>query len=285
MLTANDDQAEYWGNSESGTKWLTFEDKLDHMLAPVPGLVLERAELTSGLRVLDIGCGTGASTVAAARAVGPRGHVLGADISGPFLDRAAQRADAAGLPNAAFQLADAQVAPFEPETRDVAISRFGVMFFDDPVAAFGNIAKALVPGGRMIFAAWGPLSDNPWFRVPHVAATAHLGHPPKYGRHAPGPLAFQDVDRVTGLMTRAGLRDVSGEPIALRLPGLNSVEETASLCTRVGPAARVIAHFDGSEDDARIIQRTVQSEFERFVVDGIPGLPAVINLFQARRDA
>ncbi|EEX10842.1 methyltransferase, UbiE/COQ5 family [Ruegeria lacuscaerulensis ITI-1157] len=285
MQTANEDQAEYWGNSESGTKWLTFEDKLDHMLAPVLDLVLERADLTPGLRVLDIGCGTGAGTVAAARAVGPDGHVLGADISAPFLDRARQRARDLGLSNAAFRLADAQVTPFAPETRDEAISRFGVMFFGDPVAAFANIAKALVPGGRMTFAARGPLSDNPWFRVPHVAATTHLGQPPKYGKYAPGPLAFHDIDHVVGLMNAAGLTDITADRVALHLPGLRDVAETADLCTRVGPAGRVIAHFDGSEIDFGVIRQAVQDAFEGFVADGKVAIPAVINLYQARRAA
>ncbi len=283
MQTANEDQAEYWGKSESGTKWLTFEDKLDHMLAPVLDLVLEQAELEPGMRVLDIGCGTGASTIAAAKRVGPHGHVLGADISEPFLDRATGRAHAEGIVNAAFLHTDAQTASFEPASRDAMISRFGVMFFDNPATAFANIAKALVPGGRMTFAAWGPLSDNPWFRVPHVAATAHLGQPPKHGRDAPGPLAFQDIDRVTGLMESAGLQDVTAKPVPLRLPGLGSVERTAELCTQVGPAARVIAHFGGTDRDARTIQTAVEKEFNQFVVDGQAGVPAVINLFQARR--
>ncbi|WP_170368463.1 class I SAM-dependent methyltransferase [Ruegeria arenilitoris] len=283
MQTANEDQAEYWGNSESGTKWLTFEDKLDHMLAPVLDLVLDQAELEPGMRVLDIGCGTGASTIAAAQRVGPQGHVLGGDISEPFLSRARERALSAGVENVDFQCVDAQVARFPEGAFDAAISRFGVMFFQDSVAAFANIAKALAPGGQMTFAAWGPLADNPWFRIPHMAATSHLGHPPKYGRYAPGPLAFHDIDHVTGMMATAGLDDIFANPVSLRLPGLGSVEATAELCTRVGPAARVIAHFEGDEADERKIQSAVAQEFSSFqTADGF-GIPAVINVFQARQ--
>lgn len=283
MQTVNEEQAEYWGKSESGIKWLTYEDQIDRVFQPVLDLVLERAELSEGMRVLDIGCGTGASTLAAARLVGPSGHVLGVDISAQFLDRARARAAAEGAANVDFQLADAQVAPFEPQDRDAAISRFGVMFFSDNVAAFANIAKALKPGARMTFAAWGELSGNPWFRIPHVAATSVLGNPPKIDRNGPGPLAFHDIDRVTGLMAQAGLTDIRGESIDLRLNPVGNIEETAILCTRLGPAARVLAHFNGTEKDAKAIQDKVAENLVPFASEQVVRLPATINLFQARR--
>lgn len=283
MQTVNEEQAEYWGKSESGVKWLTFEDQIDRVFQPVLDLVLERADLSEGMRVLDIGCGTGASTRAAARRVGSSGQVLGVDISAQFLERARARAAAESATNVTFQLADAQIEPFEPEDRDAAISRFGVMFFSDNVAAFANIAKALKPGGRMTFAAWGELSGNPWFRVPHVAATSVLGQPPKVDRNAPGPLAFHDIDRITGFMGQAGLTDISGEAIDLRLNPVGTVEETAALCTRLGPAARVLAHFNGTEDDAATIQDKVATAIEPYAEGQTVRLPATINLFQARR--
>ncbi|WP_170399023.1 class I SAM-dependent methyltransferase [Ruegeria arenilitoris] len=283
MTSANEEQAEYWGQSESGTKWLTYEDHLDHAFAPVLDLVLNRADLSVGMKVLDIGCGTGVSTLAAARSVGPDGHVLAADISQPFLDRAATRASEDGLDNIRFQFADTQTYSFEPALMDAAISRFGVMFFSDSVAAFANIAKALKPGAQMTFAAWGPLDVNPWFRVPHIAAVKRLGQPPRVDRYAPGPLAFHDLDHVTGMMVQAGLSDVKAEAVALDLQAVNGVEGTAALCTRVGPAARVIAHFDGDERDVQAIQKDVTAEFHHLQSQAEPHIPAVINLFQARR--
>ena len=283
MQTVNEEQAEYWGKSESGVKWLTFEDQIDRVFQPVLDLVLDRAELSDGMRVLDIGCGTGASTLAAARLVGPSGHVLGVDISAHFLDRARARAANESAANVTFQLADAQVEPFEPQDRDAAISRFGVMFFNDNVAAFANIAEALKPGGRMTFAAWGELSGNPWFRIPHIAATSVLGQPPKVDRNAPGPLAFHDIDRVTGLMAQAGLTDIHGEAIDLRLNPVGDIEETATLCTRLGPAARVLAHFNGTENDAKTIQGKVAEALEHYAEGHVVRLPAKINLYQARR--
>ncbi len=281
MQIANDDQAEFWGKSDMGSRWLIFEDQLDHLLAPVLELVLDRSGLSGGMRVLDIGCGTGASALAAAQKVGPDGDVLGLDISEQFLDRARNRAES--MPNLSFQNADAQVADLSTGGRDAMISRFGVMFFEDPVAAFANMARALKPGAQMTFAAWGGLSENPWFKVPHVAAVQRLGQPPKVDRNAPGPLAFHDRDRVADLMARAGLVDIRIEAIPLLLSGPPQLSDAAELCTRVGPAARVIAHFEGTADDVRAIQDSVASAFAPYHSAGGTRVPAVINLLQACR--
>lgn len=283
MQTANEEQAEYWGKSPSGVKWLTYEDQLDDLMAPVLKLVLERAELQPGMHVLDIGCGTGASSIAASRAVGSDGHVLAADFSQQFLDRAARRASDAGAENIAFQFADAQTHPFAEGERDVMISRFGVMFFEDTVAAFANMARALKPGGQMIFAAWGPLAGNPWFKLPHVAATERLGTPPKVDRNAPGPLAFHDRERVCGLLAQAGLTDIRVEAAPLSLHFQGTLQGCAELCTSVGPAARVIAHFDGQPEDVAAIQHSVANAFCPYATGDAVHIPAEINLFQARR--
>lgn len=281
-MTENEEQAEFWGKSELGAKWLTFEDQLDHAFAPVLDLVLSRAALSPGMRVLDVGCGTGVSAMAAARAVGDDGHVLAADISQPFLDRAAKRAESNGLRTLTFQHADAQTYAFEPGQIDAAISRFGVMFFNDSVAAFRNIASALKPGGQMTFAAWGPLEVNPWFKIPHVAAVRRMGQPPRVDRYAPGPLAFHDLDHVKGLMTQAGLSNVTGEAVPVNLTGFGGVEATANLVTRVGPAGRVVAHFEGGEADTDAIQATVAEEFRQYQSGSDVLIPATINLYQAR---
>lgn len=282
-MTENEEQAEFWGKSEQGAKWLTFEDQLDHAFAPVLDLVLSRAALSSGMRVLDVGCGTGVSAMAAARAVGDEGHVLAADISQPFLDRAAKRAESDGLRTLTFQRADAQTYAFEPDQIDAAISRFGVMFFNDSVAAFRNIASALKPGAQMTFAAWGPLADNPWFKIPHIAAVRRMGQPPRVDRYAPGPLAFHDIDHVKSLMSQAGLFDVTGEAVPMNLKGSGGVETTAHLVTRVGPAGRVVAHFDGDEADTDAIQATVAEEFRQYQSGSDVLIPATINLYRARR--
>ncbi len=283
MTSVNEEQAEFWGNSEQGTKWLTYEAQLDHAFAPVLDLVLDRAALSAGMQVLDIGCGTGLSSIAAARAVGAEGHVLAADISQPFLDRAAKRAESNGIQTITFQHADAQTYAFEPGQMDAAISRFGVMFFSDSIAAFRNIALALKPGGQMTFASWGPLDVNPWFKIPHVAAVRRMGQPPRVDRYAPGPLAFHDIDHVKGLMTQAGLSEITGDAITVNLTDFGGVEGTARLVTRVGPAGRVVAHFEGSEADTDAIQEAVAKEFRQYKSGSEILIPAMINLYQARR--
>ncbi len=282
MLTINGDQEEFWGKSEMGTRWLTFEDQLDHLFAPVLDLVLDHAALADGMRVIDIGCGTGASALQAARQVGPKGHVLGVDISEQFLERARNRADQVKLDNLEFRYADAQVAELSSGDFDAMISRFGVMFFTDPGAAFANMAHALKPGGQITFAAWGGLSENPWFKIPHISAVKRLGQPPKVDRNAPGPLAFHDRDRVAGLMAQADLNDIRIEAVPLALTAPASVEDAAHLCTRVGPAARVIAHFEGTQEDVDAIVHDVAEEFDAFQTSKGVQVPAVINLLRAR---
>ena len=280
MTGTNADQAEYWGRSPGGQKWITLEDQLDAAMAPVLDLVIARADLQPGQRVLDIGCGTGASVLAAARAVGPEGHVLAADISDLLLSRARERT--AGLTNVAFVNADAQMHPFAPDDRDAVISRFGVMFFDDPTAAFANMARSLKPGGTMTFAAWGALDRNPWFTIPHVAAMDRLGRPPRTDRNAPGPLAFHDTDRVLGLFRDAGLAaEVDVVDLKLTLPG--GPDEAAGLVMQVGPAVRTIAHFNGTPEDAAAIRAVIRAQFAEMGSADPVLLPARINLYRARR--
>jgi len=283
MQAANEEQAEFWGNSPNGAKWLTFEEQMDELLASVLDLVFERANLQPGMRVLDVGCGTGASTVRAAHIVGNAGHVLAADFSQPFLNRAGQRAAENGLTNIDLQHADVQTHPFAEADRDAMISRFGVMFFEDSVAAFANMARALKPGGEMTFAAWGPLDGNPWFKTPHIAACARLGNPPPMDRNAPGPMAFHDRERVSGLLADAGLTDIRVEPVPVALRIRGTLEDCATLCTRIGPAARLITYFEGNDADVLAIQEAVAEAFQPFASEDKVEIPALINLFQARR--
>ena len=282
MPAINADQEEFRGKSGMGTRWLTFEDQLDHLFTPVLDLGLDLDALAQGMQVIDIGCGTGASALEAARHVGPDGRVLGVDISKQFLARARKRATESKLSNLEFMYADAQMAELSSDNLDAMISRFGVMFFPDPVAAFTNMARALKPDGKMTFATWGGLSENPWFKTPHIAAVARLGQPPRVDRNAPGPLAFHNRERVFDLMSRAGLTDIQVQPIPLALAESATAEEAATMCTRVGPAARVIAHFEGTQKDIDAIIHAVAREFEDYQSHDGVRVPAVINLLQAR---
>lgn len=209
----NADQREAW-SERLATKWIARQDDLDRVFAGVLDATIAQAGIADGARVLDIGCGGGSSCRLAAQAAADV-QVTGVDISAPLLDRA--RARAGDLP-VRYVEADAQLDDLRPlGPFSHVISRFGVMFFADPVAAFANIASALSPGARLSLAAWGPPAGNPWFTLPHHTAAERLGRPPPADRSAPGPFAFHDADRVADILRRAGLTDVAVETRAFRL--------------------------------------------------------------------
>ena len=274
-------QREFW-NGAPGQNWVANQPALDALQAGVTDLLLAEAAPRAGARILDVGCGAGDTTLAFARAVGPRGAVTGIDISEPLLALARERAEAAGVDTVVFSHADAALRRFEPASVDQIVSRFGLMFFADPVAAFRNLATALRPGGTVVFVAWAAAERNPWFSLPLAAAVERLGPPDPVSPDAPGPMAFRDIDRVTGILADAGLSEARGEArtVALHLPGLDAA---ADLALRIGPATRLIRDKGGSEEEARAIAAGVRARLADFVTaDGIR-VPAAVNLFRAVR--
>lgn len=208
----NKEQARYW-NSDEAAHWLVHEQRYTRMLAPFTDRVLTTAGIRRMDRVVDIGCGTGSTTRAAGRvAVG--GKALGVDLSAAMLQYAARRAHAEGLSNIRFEHGDAQVHRFAPGANDVAMSRFGVMFFDDPVAAFTNIARALRRGGRLAFVCWQNAADNEWIAVPGAAIAQHVALAPLGNPAAPGPFSLSEPDRIATLLRAAALIDIGIESIA-----------------------------------------------------------------------
>jgi SAM-dependent methyltransferase len=157
------------------------------------------------------------------------------------------------------------------------------MFFASPGAAFANMAKGLKPNGRLVFAAWGPVAENPWFSIPRDAAIARLGKPAPADPFAPGPLAFQDVDRVTKLMEHAGLTDIRGETEMVPLTPLITARKAAETATKVGPAERIIKEYSGTEADAAAIETAVSEAFSKFETEKGISVPATINFFSAGR--
>jgi len=206
MAADNTVMAELW-NGPSGENWIRFDEHHNRGLRPWGEALLTAAAPAAGERVLDVGCGTGWTTRNAARAVGD-GHAWGADISQMLVTRAAATAEAEGVRNVAFTVADAQIYPFEAGGLDLAISRFGVMFFADAVAAFANIGRALVPGGRLAFACWQEMAHNPWIGVPFRAMTAEVGAPEPPPPDAPGPWSLAEPDRVRSVLGAAGFAGV-----------------------------------------------------------------------------
>ena len=192
-------QVEAW-DGPMGQQWALGEARTERALVPVTEALLATAAPRPGERVLDIGCGCGGSSLAFARAVGPAGEVIGADVSTAVLEVARGTAAA----NTRYIHADAAGHDFSGTDADLLTSRFGVMFFGDPDAAFGNLRRALKPSGRLAFACWRSLAANPWVRVPMQAILTVMEAPPRPGPEDPGPLAFGDPARVTRILTAGG---------------------------------------------------------------------------------
>lgn len=277
MNDPNGAQAEYW-SSAAGLKWIEHETALDTAMEGMLALVLAAAEIAENDRVLDIGCGTGASTLAAARSTA-NGEVVGVDISEPLLDRARRRSVDADIGNVSFLLADAQTHRFPERAFDVLVSRIGMSFFSDTVAALRNLAASMRAGGRMAFVSWGGIEENPWFEIPRVAAESRLGKPPECDPAAPGPTAFQDVDRVAALMKQAGLGAIIARPVEILLTPPGGVVGASKAASRVGPAARVMKSFAGTPSDASAVEEAVAAAFGKFEHGGDVRVPARVNLF------
>jgi SAM-dependent methyltransferase len=235
-------QIAYW-NDRAGVTWTALQDRIDAMFTPLTAKAMDAAVPAPGERAVDVGCGCGATILELARRVGPEGRVLGVDVSEPMATRARERIAAAGLGNARVLVSDASAHAFEPGSADLLFSRFGVMFFADPRAAFANLRRAIRPGGRLLFAAWRPMAENEWFSVPYEAAGSLLPPSPPPEPDAPGPFAFADPDRVRRILGGAGWSEVvlTRQDIPVRLAGPGQIIDAAEFTTNIGALARALA--------------------------------------------
>ena len=248
MRAINLDQKEFW-NGPRGESWVSGQAQMDRFLHPFTEELLRRARPARGERVLDVGCGTGETSLLVAEAVGEGGAVLGVDISQPMLDLARNRAMAAGAQRAAFALKDAQVEDLGPEA-DLVMSRFGVMFFEDPAAGFANMRRHARPGARLCFVCWQPVRENEWVTVGLAAAKQHVAFPPPPDPYAPGPFALADMDRTLGLLAQAGWREAAGEPFRVEISQGGSAEQAAENLMLRGPISRAMAEATQAQIDA-----------------------------------
>lgn len=241
----NAEQIEYW-NATASAKWIDNHAELDARIGPLGRLAIDRAAPQPGERVLDVGCGCGATSLELAERVGREGVVLGVDVSAPMLELAHRRAAEAGLGALRFECADAQTHAFASGGFDAAVSRFGVMFFEDPTAAFANLRRGLRPGGRLAFVCWRPLKQNPWAALPFQAVVGVVGAPPPPEPGAPGPFALADSERVRAILAGAGFTDVAIEPreAEIDLAGGGGLDAATRFATVVGPASRLLADVD-----------------------------------------
>jgi SAM-dependent methyltransferase len=235
----NADQIAYW-NGPAGGRWADRQAAQDILLGPVADILIDRAKPVSGERVIDVGCGSGATAIAFGRKVAPSGHVFGIDVSNPMLERA--RASAPKDLPIDFVLADATVYPFDPQSVDLLASRFGVMFFADPVLSFTNMRKALRPSGRLAFACWREPRENPWMLAPLQAVYKHVPKLPPQGPEDPGPFAFASEERVNRILSAAGFTNIAMEPCPLSLDiaiggGLDAAVQSV---LGIGPSNRAL---------------------------------------------
>jgi SAM-dependent methyltransferase len=207
---ANDEQAELW-NEVVGVAWVDHAASYDASLEPFGRATMDRLELVSGERVIDLGCGTGATTLELAERIAP-GTVVGVDLSARMLGAARARAEAAGVESVDFREVDVQTGDLGRGAFDVAFSRMGVMFFADPAAAFANVAGALRPGGRLGFVCFQDPSVNPTITLPVLSVAEILSLPPVPGPDEPSPFSLADADRTTGVLQSAGFVDVEVVP-------------------------------------------------------------------------
>jgi SAM-dependent methyltransferase len=251
----NVEQIRFW-NEVGGPKWRAWRETLERLLAPLGAEVMDRAAVGAGERVLDVGCGCGDTAIELARRVGEAGSVVGVDVSEVMLEAARAAAEAAGRRNLRFVAADAQIGDLGAERFDVVYSRFGVMFFADPVAAFANLRRSLRPGGRFAFVCWQKLERNPWVMAPLAAAGRHLQLPQPPAPGAPGPFSLGDPDRVRSVLKGAGLERVEVEPWSGALSmGESSLSEAVDLLLDIGPVATLLREqAAGAELRARVVQ-------------------------------
>ena len=240
-------QAEFW-SGPVGLRWLDRQQWQDAMLRPVDECLSTSASPRAGERVIDVGCGCGATAFDFALRVAPGGEVVGIDVSEPLLARARELSPA-HLP-LRFVLGDATIYPFAPSSADLVVSRFGVMFFADPSLAFANLRGALRPGGRIAFACWRAARLNPWMTIPLREALKHVPPLPETDPEAPGPFSFASDRRVRNILVEAGYDEIVVTPhdVLLDIAGGRGLEAAVAAALTLGPMGRML---DGQTDAVR----------------------------------
>ncbi len=255
----------YW-NEEGGDKWVENIDFAESFMIPMSDRLIERIAAKKGEKILDVGCGGGITTLKLAALAGESGGVLGVDVSRQIIDVAIKRAE--DTANIEFQHSDAASAEFGENKFDLITSRFGVMFFDDPVAAFKNLHRSLKPTGRLVFLCWRTPQENPWMAEP-AAATFQILPPPaeKPAPTDPGPFSLGEAEHLTNVLHSAGFNNINLEPVDLGLP-MSSVDTAVGFLTRLGPAADALKE---ASDDQRVeVIAAIRAVMEKYSsADGV----------------
>ena len=276
-MAANEVQVELW-NARSGPTWVRFQEQLDRQLDPLGLAAMDALAPRSGEAVLDIGCGCGQTSVELASRVGQTGRVLGVDVSEPMLALARERRAAPGSGEVEYLHADAQTTNLGARAFDTAFSRFGVMFFDEPVTAFANIRSAMKESARLAFLCWRSPAENPLLAGP-IQAVAHLLPPmPLPDPEAPGPFAFADPDRVRSILELAGFGGVRVEPLDLP-SGAQPFAAAIELAVSIGPLGLALRE---NPDRREAVMSVLPSFLEPYLKDGFVSVPTATWIVTAR---
>jgi SAM-dependent methyltransferase len=274
--SSNAAQIEYW-NATPGEAWAQFQETLDRQVEPLGLAAMDALCPREGEHIIDIGCGCGQTSLALAARVRPTGSVVGIDISQPMLDVALRRPRSTDL-EVGFRKLDAQTGELGHGVFDAAFSRFGVMFFGDPVAAFANIHASLKPGGRLAFVCWRPLSENPWMQAPLQAALEFLPPVPPPDPTAPGPFAFANSCHVRSILAESGYAAVTINPFDADVGGAD-LEQTLKVALRIGPLGRALREHPELADKVVDAVRDVLSKY--LTSNGVR-MPAAVWIVLAR---
>ena len=269
----NEAQKEFW-NGAAGDVWVEAQEIMDHMLEPLSDAAITAAAPRPHEKIIDIGCGCGATTLAIAES---GASVWGIDISAPMVARAIDRS--VEMDNVALTVTDASDAKYDA-VHHLIFSRFGVMFFDDPKSAFSNLRSALVQGGRLTFVCWQSPKQNLFMSVAGRAAQPYMPEPEQQDPRAPGPFAFAEKSWVEEILDGAGFSDIAISSLTPSLTVGRTLDESMYFQTRVGPLSRVLAELDESlKVEAKQAVREALSEY---VTEAGVILPAAAWLVQAR---
>jgi SAM-dependent methyltransferase len=282
MSRPNSEQAAFW--QDRAPSWLAAEEHVARVSHRFGKAAIERLGLGAGQRVLDVGCGSGPTTLMLATEVGPEGEVVGADISPAMLAAATARAGDAGVRNVRFVEADMQVDDLGAGLFDAAFSQFGVMFFADPVAAFANIRRAIHPGGALAFACWQPIFSNEWMFVPGSAVVTVTGSlPPMPGPGEPGPFSLSEPGRIEEVLGAAGFTHVEVAPHdeVITLRG-DEIDSLVALSQAVGPVRQALLDAGDDQDLRHRLVEAVESAVRERVVDGEASFAAGAFITTAR---
>jgi len=279
----NEAQIAYW-NGEAGRRWASHDRQMSRLLAPIAEMLMEHARVEGARAALDVGCGGGSETLMLSQRLGPDACVLGVDVSEPLLEVALERQREAGAAGEAIRFlhADAAELPYSEPLFDLLFSRFGVMFFDAPAAAFAHLRRAMLPGARLAFTCWRALSENPWTALPLAAALTVLPKPPAPAPRTPGPFAFAERDYIEALLTEAGWSDIriAARAVTLCWEDEGGLEATARELVTTGPVGRLLV--EAGDSQRRAVYRAVADALAPYFDDAGLHLDGAVWMVTAR---